>query len=334
MTDSDAKSVGSPPESTPEVDGHGRDTAEFSAESAPGAIDESAAGDGHAEHPPFLAHHYDSPKQQFEAGKLGMWIFLVTEVLLFSGLFVAYAVYRANHPEVFIYAHQFLDRYLGAINTAVLITSSLTMAWAVRAAQLDKQRTLITCLVLTLLGACGFLGIKYVEYKHKWEDGLLWASRYDPKGHAAAGGHGPGDHVTADHGAGDEPGDGAASDSADAADPESSGELKKDIFEPQAGDRGGDPTVTGGYRLGIEAPHGAKPVPRNVGLFFSIYFAMTGLHAVHVLAGMGAIAWVLSRAVKGHFNSQYFGPVDYVGLYWHLVDLVWIYLFPLLYLIH
>ncbi len=228
------------------------------------------------EHLPFLAHHYDSYKQQFEAGKLGMWIFLLTEILLFGGLFCAYAVYRANHPEIFVYAHRFLDKGLGAVNTCVLIFSSLTMAWGVRCAQLNQRKRLIVMLVITLICGCGFLGIKYVEYRHKWHEGLLWASKYQPAPHAET-----------------------------AAD-----------------------------------PHRAEPLPeqnegrRYTGIFFSIYFLMTGLHGLHVLAGMGAIAWVLVRAAKGHFNSRYFGPVDYVGLYWHLVDLVWIYLFPLLYLIH
>jgi len=132
-------------------------------------------------HPPHLAHHFDTPRQQFAAGKLGMWVFVLTEVLFFGGLFCAYAVYRANHPEIFIYAHQYLDKSLGAINTAVLILSSLTMAWAVRCAQLSQRGGLVLCLVLTLACAAVFLGIKYVEYRHKWEEGLKWAGAYAPK---------------------------------------------------------------------------------------------------------------------------------------------------------
>jgi len=232
-----------------------------------------------ASHPRFLAHHFETYGQQFEAGKLGMWIFLLTEILLFGGLFCAYAVYRANHPEIFDWAHKFLNTTLGAINTGVLITSSLTMAWAVRAAQLGHRRALVTLLALTLLGGCGFLGIKYVEYKHKWEEGLLWASRYNPQEHAAAIDH------AREHG--------------------------EDVGAVVRGSG-----------------------PRNAGLFFSIYFLMTGLHAVHVVAGMGVILWILIRAARGHFGSEYYFPVDYAGLYWHLVDMIWIYLFPLLYLIH
>ena len=134
-------------------------------------------------HPSQLQHHFDTPVQQYDSGKLGMWLFLATEILLFGGLFVAYAVYRASHPEVFAYAHTFLDTNLGAINTVILLCSSLTMAWAVRAAQLNQQRLLVLLLCLTLLGAGGFLGIKYVEYKAKWEHGLLWARSYDPTHH-------------------------------------------------------------------------------------------------------------------------------------------------------
>jgi cytochrome c oxidase subunit 3 len=243
----------------------------------------SLTADPHGETAPFLAHHFATPQQQYAASKLGMWIFLITEILLFGGLFVVYAVYRATHPEIFVYAHQYLDKTLGGINTAILITSSFTMAWAVRAAQLGQRRLLVALLSLTILGGFGFLGIKYVEYTHKWKEGLLWASQYKPL--APPGGHGGEVHAVAESNAATE----------------HTAEMK---------------------------------APRNVGVFFSIYFVMTGLHGLHVIAGMSAIGWVLVRSLKGHFGPQYFGPVDLVGLYWHLVDLIWIYLFPLLYLIH
>jgi len=230
------------------------------------------------QHAPPLAHHFDSAQQQFHAGKLGMWIFLLTEVLLFGGLFCAYAVYRAIHPEIFLYAQQFLDKNLGAVNTAVLIASSLSIAWAVRCAQCDQRRGLVVCLATTLALAAVFLGVKYVEYKQKWENGLLWAREF-----RAA---------------------------------ELPGALDRAVQTPAHA-----------------APASANP-PRDVGIFFSIYFAMTGLHAVHVIAGMGVIAWILALAVQGRFSSAYYSPVDYTALYWHLVDMIWIYLFPLLYLIH
>ncbi len=133
------------------------------------------------DHPSHLAHHFETPQQQFDSGKLGMWLFLTTEILLFSGLFCAYAVYRANHPEVFFYAHKYLSVPLGALNTMVLILSSFTMAAAVRAAQLGSRHWLILLLAVTL--ACGFtfLSIKGVEYKDKWEEGLLTGGAYRPE---------------------------------------------------------------------------------------------------------------------------------------------------------
>jgi cytochrome c oxidase subunit 3 len=254
-------------------------------------------GHGHGHHDPHLAHHFDSTEQQFEADKLGMWVFLVTEILFFSGLFCAYAVYRSNHPEIFEYAHLFLNRTLGAVNTVILLFSSLTMAWGVRCAQLSQARGLRICLILTLLCAFGFLGIKYVEYKTKWEEGLLWGERYKPTEEALA-------HIAA-HGA------------HDGGEPAPHGEAKP------------------GHSTG-EAKHAAAPIPApdHVSIFFGIYFCMTGLHGIHILVGIGLISWLLVRSFRGEFTDGYFTPVDLVGLYWHIVDLVWIYLFPLLYLIH
>ncbi len=124
------------------------------------------------DHPWFLGHHWETPQQQFEAGKLGMWLFLATEVLLFGGLFVGYSVWRGNHPELFQFGSKHLDTTMGAINTAVLICSSLTMAWAVTAAQQNKQKLLKIMLMLTLAGAVTFLVIKYFEYTHKFNEGI------------------------------------------------------------------------------------------------------------------------------------------------------------------
>jgi len=230
-------------------------------------------------HDPHLAHHFATPRQQFESGRLGMWLFLVTEILLFGVLFTLYGVYRSNHPEIFVYAHRFLDKTLGALNTAVLICSSLTMAWAVRAAQQGRTRLLTGCLAATILGGLVFLCVKGVEYQHKWKDGLLWGKHYQPV---------------------------------------------REVLEKTA-------PREGAAAAGAPA---AADEPRNVRIFFSIYFLMTGLHGLHVLVGMALLAWILVRAKRGEFGPAYFAPVDHVGLYWHLVDLIWIYLFPLLYLIH
>jgi len=211
-----------------------------------------------AAHPAHLQHHFHDSEQQRESAKLGMWIFLLTEVLFFGGLFCAYAIYRAWNPDMFFIAHQQLDIAMGTLNTFVLITSSLTMALAIRSMQLGKKKGTIINLWLTLALAGVFLIVKYFEYSHKIELGQL-----------------PGDLYT---------------------------------FEGIAGTN----------------PH----------IFFSVYFMMTGLHAIHVIVGIGVIGWILSRVYRNHFSAEYYTPIEMTGLYWHLVDLVWIFLFPLFYLIH
>ena len=135
--------------------------------------------DDHHDHGEFIAHHFDSAEQQFDSGKLGIWVFLVTEVLFFSGLFVAYTLYRYHHPEVFVDASQFLDKVLGGINTVVLLFSSLTMAWAVRAAQLGNNNFAGKLILITMVCAAAFLGIKAVEYSHKWDLYILPVSYYN-----------------------------------------------------------------------------------------------------------------------------------------------------------
>jgi cytochrome c oxidase subunit 3 len=269
---------------------------------------------------PHLAHHFESPAQQLHSAKLGMWVFLATELLFFGGLFCAYAVYRANHPEIFVYAHQFLDKRLGGINTLILICSSLTMAWAVRAAQLRQPKVLKAMLALTLLGAFGFLGIKFVEYRTKWEHGLLWARMYRPHVEGAEA-----------HGAGSTPPESAT------AAPESA-TVASEVRPPGAKDATTVPPAPFGPS-GLAAPDSgeaahAAAAPHNVQIFFSIYFLMTGLHGVHVVLGIAAMFWLLMCASRGDFAGGHFTRVHMVGLYWHLVDLIWIYLFLLLYLIH
>ena len=268
----------------------------------------------HDQHDPHLAHHFETPQQQFASNKLGMWIFLATEVLFFSGLFVAYAVYRGNHPEVFVHASTLLDKSLGGLNTVVLITSSFTMALAVRLSMLGQTRKLVAALVATLVLAGAFLGVKAVEYKHKWEHGLLWGQHYDPH---------------------HEYGHGEAAHAADAAHAET-GEVHAEEGDP-AEDRSNIARSATGP-AGLARPGESHVIehvdePSNVHVFFGIYFAMTGLHGLHVIIGMGLILWLILRARRGVFGPKYFTPVDLVGLYWHLVDLIWIFLFPLLYLI-
>ena len=216
---------------------------------------------------PHHQHHFATMEQQFDTSKIGMWLFLATEVLLFGGLFVGFGLMQARYPQEFIEAHEHLQRPLGSLNTVVLLISSFTMVMAVQAAQRSQKKKLIVFLLLTILCACIFLGVKYFEYSHKFEEHLLPPRWY----HA------------------------------------------------QPGDTVHDPS-TGGISHGY-------------GTFFAFYFMMTGLHGFHILVGIILLSWLVVRANRGEFSKNYFTPVDLVGLYWHLVDMIWIYLFPLFYLI-
>lgn len=216
---------------------------------------------------PFRQHHFNTSGQQAGAAKLGMWIFLATEILMFSGLFLAYFLIRGFYPEMVLSAHELLDKFWGGVNTVILLSSSFTMALAVRSAQVGDQKWLRLNLVLTLLFAGGFMVVKAIEYTSKFTHGIFPGKYFDYE--AAA-------HYAAEHG------------------------------------------------------HHIEGLPH---IFFGLYFVMTGLHGVHVLVGMGVILWILLRAGKGHFGPHFYSPVENVGLYWHLVDLVWIFLFPLLYLV-
>lgn len=261
-----------------------------------------AAEASHAHgHDPFLAHHFDTPKQQFEAGKLGIWLFLVTEILFFSGLFCAYTVYRTLDPEVFEWGHYFLDTKLGALNTSVLIFSSLTAAWAVRNAQLRQHNALVLNILLTLACASTFMVVKYEEYSHKFHAGLLPGTHFQPTEEVW--------ELPSYWRKNGQPPEG----------------LLDETPKPEA--------IQAAKKLETRGhPYLFEP-PKHAARFFGIYFCMTGLHGIHVLAGMGVWIWMLTKALKKQFGPTYFGPVDFAALYWHLVDLIWIYLFPLLYLI-
>jgi cytochrome c oxidase subunit III len=297
-------------------------------------------GHGHEAHDPIhaanphLAHHFDTPQQQFDAGKLGIWLFLLTEVLFFAGLFCAYTVYRAMHPEVFVYAHYFLDTKMGAINTCVLLISSLTAAWAVRNAQLAEKSKLMLNIVITIACACTFMVVKYVEYSHKFHDGLLPGKHFNPTEqvwelksfrdkHPEAAEYAEKLHKL------DEKKEGAAAPAAGAEGATAEAKLERPTEEEL------EPLLAAGLvgpRSLDPSAHISRPAMAHV--FFGIYFFMTGLHGFHVLIGIGIWVWMLLKAAKGQFGANYFGPIDFTALYWHLVDLIWIYLFPLLYLIH
>ena len=215
-------------------------------------------GHGHGqahEHHPKLQHHFYSMEQQLEASTLGMWVFLVTEIMFFGGLFMAYLVYRHAYPDAWAAGSNHLNVPLGALNTAVLIISSLTMAMAVRSAQVGSRKGQLVNLVLTILLGTTFLVVKYFEYKSKFEHHLVPGPNFDP----------------------------------------------------------------------------ALKGPQEI--FFSLYFVMTGIHAAHMVVGIGLMLVILAMAYKGKFSPDYYNPVEISGLYWHFVDIVWIFLFPLLYLL-
>jgi len=208
-----------------------------------------------------LRVQFDTEAQQRNASALGMWIFLVTEIMFFGGMFAVYTIYRSWYPDVFAIASSSLNEIIGAVNTGVLLLSSFTMVMAVRAGQLGQQKMIVIFLILTLLFGGIFLGVKAYEWNQKFEE----------------------HHIP-----------------------------------------------------GQAAFHLAGVLPQEQGhaqLFFSIYFAMTGLHALHMVIGVGILLTLIVQARKGKFSASYYTPVDVAGLYWHFVDIIWIFLFPLLYLI-
>ncbi|MGE5303468.1 MAG: cytochrome c oxidase subunit 3 family protein [Alphaproteobacteria bacterium] len=204
-----------------------------------------------------LAHQFDDPEQQLDAATTGMWVFLATEVMFFGGMFLGYTAYRIAYPEAFAHASNLLDVWLGSINTAVLICSSFTMALAVHSAAEGRRQKIVLFLILTMILGAAFLGIKFYEYYHKYEEHLI-----------------PGENFT--------------------------------------------------Y---------AGPSPRQAEIFLSFYFAMTGMHALHMIIGFGLQTYLVIEAWRDRFSAAYHTPVELVGLYWHFVDIVWIFLFPLLYLV-
>src|SRR5437867_4184246 len=224
---------------------------------------------GHASHPA-LQHHFENMEQQREAGTLGMWVFLVTEIMFFGGMFLAYTLYRYKYPVAFAAASNHLDIRLGAINTVVLIVSSFTMAMAVFSTQIGKRRNSIIFLITTMALGLAFLVIKGFEYHSKYVDNLI-----------------PGTLI---------PGH---------------------PFNPNLHE--------------MHLPAGVAP--GNLQMFYVIYFAMTGMHALHMVIGLGILTVILIMAWRRRFSPEYHAPVEISGLYWHFVDIVWIFLFPLLYLL-
>jgi cytochrome c oxidase subunit 3 len=208
-----------------------------------------------------LRHHFENEEQQKEASSLGMWVFLLTEIMFFGGMFMAYLAYRQLYPDSFAAASFKLDIPLGAANTVVLIVSSLTMAMAVHSAAVGKQKLIVLFLILTLILGFVFLGIKSVEYYDKFVHHEVPGANFHPEN----------------------------------------------------------------WPKNIDMSHAS--------LYFGLYFGLTGLHASHMIIGAGLLMFLIYKANKGAYTPEWYTPVEMVGLYWHFVDIVWIFLFPLLYLI-
>lgn len=225
----------------------------------------STANHGHADH----AHHFDSAEHEYETSKQGIWLFLATEILMFGGLFVGYAIFHHIFPEIFKLGSKFTDWKMGAANTVVLLTSSLTMALGIYYIQVGKQKQAFWNLAATVVCGAIFMVIKYFEYSHKIHLGLMPGSWY-----------------------------------------------------------AGNPAEIAQH-VGVAVEN----LPTNLPLYFSFYYMMTGLHGIHVLIGMSLILWSMYRLKRGDFSTKHYTFVEGTGLFWHLIDLVWIYLFPLLYLV-
>lgn len=211
-----------------------------------------------------VASHYRDEKHQYASNKEGIWLFMVTEILMFGGLFVGYILFHSLYPEMFAEGASFLDWKLGFVNTLVLIFSSLTMALGIYFNQVGQPSKATWALWTTV--ACGaiFMIIKYFEYTHKFHMGIFPGKFLDPV---------------------------------------------------------------------MMAEHGHTVQHSNLGMYFGFYFSMSGLHGLHVLIGMGLISWCAIKNMKREFNPKYYTPIEGVGIFWHIVDLIWIFLFPLLYLV-
>jgi cytochrome c oxidase subunit 3 len=233
-----------------------------------------------------LYGHFETLEQQKETAALGMWVFLVTEVLFFGGLFLTYTINRHAFSNAFGAGSNTLDLRLGGFNTVMLIMSSLTMAMAVWSAQVGKKQWVSLFLIATLGLGTVFLGVKVIEYKQKFDHHLIPGSSFDIRYHSEH----PGPN--------------------------------------------GDPKEIAAEKKELEKAFAVDPdINAHAQLYFSLYFGMTGLHALHMIVGAGLLLWLIKGSFSGRYTPQYNTPVEIVGLYWHFVDIVWIYLFPLLYLI-
>lgn len=329
-------------------------TADSVAESAPGNKGGADQGSSRSdpEVTPFLQHHFDSPRHQMGAGKLGVWLFLVVEGVFFAGLVGSYLVYRNAHPEIFAWAHYFLDTNLAVVSSFALLVSSVCAAWAVRNVQLGEQKRLVTNLAVTIICALAFLGSQYTQIARLVDDGLLLGERSETEGGAATVRFTPrfGVWELSSFRRG-HPGAAAAAagllaeslrlerkvDVASSKSPGDGGMAAPAVASEHPESRLNSEDVSVLTQLGVIGPKAAGPsvpsYPQSGQVFFALFFLMVGLHGLFALVGLLIWFWLLFRTRDGHFGPAYFGPLDNGALYWHSVNLIWIFLFPLLYLI-
>jgi cytochrome c oxidase subunit 3 len=241
-------------------------------------IANGAAVEAHHAHPAYQRHHFETIDQQFDATNFAMWLFLLTEVMFFGGLFTAYLIMRNWYYPAFVEASHQLNIGWGTANTGVLILSSFTMAMGVWSAEMKRKGGLVLCLVLTLILGLGFLGIKSIEYHEKWEKHHIPGIRYSVSS----------------------------------------------FVNPAS-----DPEVYAEYHDKPLAPDMAAKTE----MYFFLYFAMTGMHALHMIIGICLLGFLIVRARAGDYTTGHVTYIENFGLYWHFVDIIWIFLFPLLYLI-
>ena len=272
------------------------------------AAHEEYSADGHDPHHNHLVHHhFDDMEQQREANTLAMWAFLVTEIMMFGGLFFVYSLYRYNFHTAYTYGSSRLNIPLGTANTFVLLFSSLTMVLAVHAAQTRSRKALVGWLLATIVLGTAFIGIKAIEWKADYDEGLVPALSWDPRHWPEKG-------------------------------------IPKNVVgsvvgenRPQASSSsiaGAPAGVDSNDASANEVPIAGPMFTRQVMMYFVIYFCMTGLHAIHMIVGLIIVGIMAFMGWRGNFTNGNDQPVEIVGLYWHFVDIVWIFLFPLLYLIH
>ncbi len=301
-------------------------------------------------HPPGLQHQFEDMGQQAESDSIGMWMFLVQEIMFFGGLFTVYLVFRSKYPMAFAAGSNHLNEWLGMANTLVLIVSSLTMALAVHYAQLGKRNAQVILIILTMLFGVTFLGVKAYEYAEKYNDGIVPITGLNART--------PRSVLPLYERYSVDPESLRKNSLPFPSDVENNPAIPKENDTVHTGEHGeeeyinprgdfiwkdtslADKAFAEGYLTDSEKIGYMKNGEINQGMFqdkvrifFWIYFAMTALHALHMIIGLGIMLWLLWRAYRGAFVPEYYAPVEMAGLYWHFVDIVWIFLFPLLYLL-